>query len=358
MTTKEIGFDTKKYIEFQSSSIRERINQCNRDQVFMEFGGKPFEDHHAERVLPGYEPDCKAQLLAELLPVGKIVMVVNARDILPPPYGRTLNGRFRGDSHLRYDFETIRLIHKARELEFDIKDVVVSVSPVNPSETDKRMLDHFRENLFKEGVYMHSHFEIPQYPDTSILENAESIFSRNDVVHEVNNHLIAFSPGGGSGKFGFLLSEIYHALRNGHNPNFIKFETFPVFEAEPDHALNLAFEAATADLQNRVVLLSSEAKSMTTYDKDIENYNLLKKLFEIYGKKDNNPVDVMNNPTAMSVNKIMDGITNEDAIIQACRNEILQRIIRYTREVDIGTEKTTTLDRANEIYEIFKKKYG
>jgi uncharacterized protein (UPF0371 family) len=354
----EQGFDTQKYVASQKAYIHERLHNANGQPTFMEFGGKPFGDNHAERVLPGYDADCKAEILSSLLPVGKIVMVVNAKDILLPEYGRTLRGRIRGDSQLRYDDETIRLIKRSRELDLDVKDVVVAVSPRSPSEKDRRALYEFREDLFKEGVTMHQHYEVSGYPDTSIIESAEEVFQGNDVVAEAGNHLIAFSPGGGSGKFGVLLSEMYHALRNGQNPNFIKFETFPIFTVDPRHALNLAFEAATADLQNRVVALSSDPQNIiTSYDKDVENYALLKGIFSKYQAGTLNAVDAMTNPTSMSVNRILDGITDEDAIVEACRNEITRRIARYTREVQEGNERQSTLDHAVEVMDIFNSKY-
>ncbi len=360
MNSKEQGFDTVKYLKSQSFHIRDRLNATNGSQVFMEFGGKPFDDQHAKRVLPGYDADCKAQLLSSLMLVGKVVMVVNARDILLPEHGRTLLGRVRDDSGLRYDHETVRLIKRGRDLNLDIKDVVVSVYPKNPSDQNKRAMDNFREELFQEGVSMHRHYEIDGYPNASIVKNSDEVFGQNDVVAQPNLHLIVFSPGGGSGKFGFILSEIYHALRNGQRPGFVKFETFPVLTVASDHALNLAFEAATADLKNRVISICSDpARGIcTTYDKDFENYQLLKALFAKYSVGENTSVDQMDDPTAMSVNRIMDGVINESVIIEACRIEIQKRIKRYEREAANGIERQATLDRAQEINVVFEKKYG
>ncbi len=359
MNRLEQGFDTQKYITSQAQHIQKKLGEANGNPIYIEVGGKPFGDQHAERVLPGYDADCKAKLLASLMPVGKIIMVVNAKDILLPEFGRTLKGRTRGDSQLRYDSETIRLIRRSRELDLEVNHVVVSVSPRNPSDTDKRILYTFQEALFQEGVEMHTHFEVPGYPNTDIIDNAEEVFGDNDVVAEAGNHLIAFSPGGGSGKFGVLLSETYHALRNGQSPNYIKFETFPVFNAEPDHALNLAFEAATADLQNRVVALCSDPGNLiTSYDKDVENYALIKKVFSRYKTEHNiNSIDTVSKPTAISVNRIIDGITDEEVIIEACHKEIERRILRYTEEVKMGNEKQATLDRTLEIMKIFRGKY-
>lgn len=354
----EIAFDSQKYVSSQTEHIHDRLNRADGRPTFLEFGGKPFGDFHAERVLPGYDADCKAELLSNLLPVGKIVMVVNAKDILLPEYGRTLQGRYRGDSQLRYDNETIRLINRSRELGLEVRDVVVAVSPRNPSESDKKMLNGFQEALFQEGVAMHTHYEVPSYPHPDTINDAEEVFGNNDILAEAGNHLITFSPGGGSGKFGVLLSEIYHALKNGQCPEFLKFETFPIFTLEPDHALNLAFEVATADLQNRVIALSSDARNrITSYDKDIENYALLKRVFSEYSRGCNSSVEAMTNPTSMSVNRIIDGITDEELIVEACRKEIERRITRYTREVETGIEKMATLSRAVEIREVFRAKY-
>ena len=287
-------------------------------------------------------------------------MVVNAKDILLPEYGRTLKGRVRGDTQLPYDSETVRLIRRARELDLDVNDVVVAVSPRNPTDRDKRILNSFHETLFQEGVKAHTHYEIPGYPDISIIDQAEEVFGHNDVVEQAGNNLIAFSPGGGSGKFGVLLSELYHALKRGQNPNFLKFETFPIFTLEPAHALNLAFEAATADLQNRVIALCSDPQNIvSSYDKDIENYELLKMIFEHHRLPGNgNSIDTMTNPTNMSVNRIIDGIIDEQVIIEACRREIERRISRYTQEVEREFEKQSTLDRTLDIMKTFREKYS
>ncbi len=353
-----IGFNTEKYLESQTNHINRKIQALEGAPVFMEFGGKPFGDHHAERVLPGYEANCKARLLADLMPSSKIVMVVNAKDILLPEYGRTLKGRVRGDSQLTYDDETIRLVNHSRELGLSINNVVLAVSPNSPTDVDKRAIDSFRNELDREGIKMYQHFEVQGYPSTNVIDHAEEVFNKNDRITNGTEHLIAFSPGGGSGKFGVLLSEIYRSLQEGYNPNYIKFETFPIFTVDSHHALNLAFEAATADLQNKVISLSADPNNpITTYDKDIENYFLLKKVFGLYGRV-YNPVDDMCDPTAMSVNTIMEGVTDEQVVIFACGDEIRRRVKRYEYEVDLGIEKTSTLERAKEIFDIFRARYG
>lgn len=358
MKNNEQGFDTCRYMDTQIKCLRDRLSQTEGKKVFIEFGGKPFGDHHAARVLPGYDPDCKARILAQLVPDGKVVMVLNAKDVLMPIYGRTLHGRYRGDSGLRYDVESTRLINEAKALGIPIRDVVLAVSPRHPSEQDSIMIDKLRQCLEKEGVAMHMNYEISGYPEIDPYQEAAGVFSANDIVSGNEDRLIVFSPGGGSGKFGVILSEMYHSLRQGSIPDFIKFETFPVFSESSRHPLNLAFEASTADLHNKVKPVYSSLLSamVTSYDKDIENFSLLKKLFSVCSNENN--VNAMDNPTAMGVNRIMDGVVRPEVIIDACRQEIFRRVERYQREVLEEREKVSTLNRAIEIRNMFLSLYG
>lgn len=354
----EKGFDTAKYIDSQIRHIENKINQMEGTQVFVEFGGKPFGDYHAARVLPGYDPDCKSKLLKELMPACDIVMVVNAKDILIPEYGRTLQGRIRGDSGLRYDIETIRLIRQARKLKLDIADVVLAVSPRKPDYIDSAAIETFREQLTGEGVTLHANYEADGYPDPAIFSNPNEAFGQNDIVAR-DKHVVIFSPGGGSGKFGFILSEMYYALLRGKTPSFLKFETFPIYNEKPEHPLNLAFEAATADLQNRVISICSSPVlgEVTSYDKDIENFALLKKLFSLSFEVEGN-IEALVNPTSMGVNRITDGIVSPELITIACGIEINRRVDRYRDEVIRGLEKPSTLDRAVYIRDFFQQRYG
>ncbi len=359
MISIETGFDSHKYLDAQIQHIHDRMAAFDGPTI-MEFGGKPFGDHHAERVLPGYEADCKATILSYLMPVGKIAMAVNARDILMPEHGRKPVGRYRGDSGLRYDDETVRLILKARTFGFTVDDVVVTITPTNLSDEDKRIFRTFDETLAFEGVRVQYQDEIFGYPSESVLAQDPNPLKAHASIREEGKHLIIFSPGGGSGKFGIVLREICHALDNQVGPNFIKFETFPVYALPADHALDLAFEAATADLRNKVVSLSSGPVAtdvLTSYDKDIENFRLLYAVARRYGMNVPSPVHEMYDPTAMGVNRIVDGITRMDIIINACRLEIQRRVQRYTRDVQEGKEYQETVDSTRQILESFRRKY-
>jgi uncharacterized protein (UPF0371 family) len=186
------------------------------------------------------------------------------------------------------------------------------------------------------------------------MDRAEVVFGHNDVLAEPGRHLVVFSPGGGSGKFGVILSELYHALQRGEVPNFLKFETFPVFRLPEDHPLNLAFEAATADLRNQVIEV---AAGVTTYDKDIENFRLLKRLFEMFRAAPWHPISGMIHPTDMGVNVVEQAITNTGRVVEACGAEIARRYMRYMLELAEGDESKDTVDRARLILQKFIGQY-
>ncbi len=359
VTSAERAFDSSRYLESQVRCLHDRMMRNAERQVFLEFGGKPFGDYHAARVLPGYDPDCKVQILKQLMPVCDIAMVVNTRDILLPRYGRTLSGRIRGDSGLRYDQETIRLIDEARRFDLDIVKVILAVSPRNPSRQDEDVIGSFEEKLAREGVRTYKNYEILGYPKVSSIQNLDQAFGKNDVVAYPDKNFVAFSPGGGSGKFGIILSEMYYAICRGRKPAYIKFETFPIFDEAINHPLNLAFEAATADLGNTLVDLTSSNSTgrVTSYDKDVENFILLRYLLSLrYSEQDN--IDLLANPTSMGVNRIMDGVINNKIITDACREEINRRVERYEREVEEKVERSSTYQRTIALKNFFESIYG
>ncbi len=346
------SFDNQKYLDLQTQAFKSRLSEA-KGPIFIEFGGKPFDDRHASRVLPGYNPDNKAHILKALNPFVQIVMVVNAKDILPPPYGRTLKGRIRGDSGLRYDSETIRLVERARKLGFKINKVVISVTPITQDSVVLNKIEEFRQRLNKIGARLIIHYENSSYPDENLLDKVGEPFSRDEQILKPNESLIVFSPGGGSGKFGVVLSEIYHSLKRDENPSFIKFETFPVFHLDANHPLNLAYESATADLGNKVISLGT---NLSNYNKDIENFRLLKKTFSLF-KIGKNSINQMESPLDMGINRIETGIIDMKLVTKACREEIIRRITRYEAEVSTGDEKISTLERAKEILTKFDNLY-
>jgi uncharacterized protein (UPF0371 family) len=354
MPIRKYSFDTDAYIVAQVRHIQEKIVAYS-GPTYIEFGGKPFGDMHAARVLPGYHKDCKAQILHDLGIVAKIIMVVNARDILPEPIGRYPNGRIRGDSGLRYHQETMRLAREALDLGVPIDAAVLSLTPRLLNGDDRERIEAFRLSLNDQGIELYRHFEIGNYPDPSILDKDNAVFDENDIIAEPGKHLVVFSPGGGSGKFGVMLSEMYYAFKRGEIPNFVKFETFPVFTLPENHPLNMAFEAATADLRNQVITLHG---GFTTYDKDIENFRLLKSLYGSAGVSPFHPVSNMTHPTDMGVNIIDQMIRDMNEVIDACGVEIARRCERYRREYAIGENKLSTLTRAMSILQEYRQNYA
>ncbi len=350
------GFETEKYLTAQTLAFRDRIQYHDPSPALVEFGGKPFDDRHAERVLPGYDADCKAEVLKTLMPTTKMVMVINARDVLFPPEGRYKQGRIRGDSQLFYRDEVLRLILRARELNVRVDDVVISVSPTILADTqNKPILDTLQNSLAGIGVNSRRFYSIAAYPQVGekYFDQYQETFEKNGQLNpDAKQGVTVFSPGGGSGKFGVLLSEAYFLLKQQNPPHYIKFETFPVFDLEADNALNLAFTIATADLKNKVISLG---KNHSTYDKDVENFALLKWLFQKMGYGEE--LQYMQDPTHIGINRITDGVVNWDTVIEACRDEIARRIARYTTELMNGVESHETLSYAQEIAQIFSNKY-
>lgn len=354
------GFDTQKYLDSQTEKFQKALTNEPDKPAFLEFGGKPFSDHHAQRVMPGYDAECKAEILRETVKLADVVMVVNSLDILKQPDGRKPQGRIRGDSGLIYDQETIRIIDDAHKRQIPIDKVVLAVTPREMTSENRKRIDKFRDDLGKIGAKLLVNYGVKDYPDPKIMENGSNPFSENDDVRVGDGNLVVVSPGGGSGKFGVLLSEMYRALMKGQTPNYVKFETFPIYQLQVDHALNLAFEAATADLGNKVLDIrkggdDKEDGFRTSYDKDIENFELLKKMFDSFGK--NKDIAHMDDAVDMGINRIVDGITDIDIVVEACRKEINARILRYETEVKGGLEEIKTVEIAREILGRFDKVY-
>lgn len=345
-----IGFDNESYLENQIRAFHNRIDSMPDADLIVEFGGKPFGDHHAARVLPGYHIDNKANIIRHLQQEcnSKIAMVVNARDIFHPPEGRTFSGRVRGDSGLRYDFETIRLIQEANEVhDIKIDGAVIAVMPRSISGMNLARIEQFSKELYKQiGVNPCVCYEIPGYPDVSCIANEKITegFIDNDTIADPGRNLILLSPGGGSGKFGVVISEIYKKLTVGVPVAFAKFETFPVFELASDHPLNLAFIAATADLANHLVSLEQG----TNYDKDSENFQLLVELVQRLSDS-KGYISAMKSQFDFSINVIETGITDEQIVFKAAYREIQNRLLRYQKEYILGIEKLSTVEETAKI---------
>ena len=347
-----IAFDSDRYYQHQYQKFTEKV-VVGKSGALIEFGGKPFGDHHAARVLPGYDPDLKANLLTEISQWARPVMVVNARDILFPVSGRMPKGRIRGDSGLRYDQDALRIIRESHERNIPLADAVVAVLPSNPSQEDEDRIGGFQRQLQHEGVRLYTQAEIVGYPDNVESDALCAHFERNVPIADPAESLVIISPGGGSGKFSTCLSELYHQLAGGHKPQYIKFETFPVFTLKPTHPLNKAFMAATADLGNEVKEIElTSGQRVTGYDKDIQNFNLLRKLYRHFSVTEY--AHLGEDPRDFSVNVLEEGIIDHDTVLTACRDEVIRRLARYTQEMRNGLTWPITVTRTTEILETMK----
>jgi uncharacterized protein (UPF0371 family) len=335
------SFDTNAYYTAQMQHFEMRVSKG--DSQIIEFGGKPFGDFHAARVLPGYDPDIKARILGDLtLELGNvsIAMTLHAQDVLCAPDGRRTAQRIRGYTGLRYDSEVIRLADQSRNtFGLPLETVVLTSVPSSLSAQNIEYINEYTERLVSEGLTVKKIGQIAGYPWIEVNNIIDTLTQFEPVSEQ--DHLIVISPGGGSGKFCVAATDIAHRLIRGGNPNFIKFETFPVFSLPTSHPLNVAFLAATADLPNELV---TTVDNQTNYDKDVQNLSILKAVISHFPNL-NSPLRNFTDPTDMGINVITEGIVNSDAITNACLKEIIIRIKRYSTELENGDEDESTVAR-------------
>ena len=282
----KIGFDNDKYLKMQSEHIRERIGKFG-GKLYLEFGGKLFDDYHASRVLPGFEPDSKLRLLKELSDQAEIVFAISAKDIE--------KNKIRGDLGITYDSDVIRLIGTYREQGLFVGSVVITQF----SGQESALL--FKNRLENLGISVYIHYNIPGYPSNIPLIVSENGYGKNDYIETSHPLVIVTAPGPGSGKMAVCLSQLYQEHQRGIEAGYAKFETFPIWNLPLKHPVNLAYEAATADLNdvNMIDPYHLEAYGVTTvnYNRDVEIFPVLNTIFEkIYGSSP------YKSPTDMGVN--------------------------------------------------------
>ena len=326
-----IGFDNDKYLKIQSEHIKERISQFG-DKLYLEFGGKLFDDYHASRVLPGFQPDSKLQMLMQLSDVAEIVIVISAADIE--------KNKVRGDLGITYDVDVLRLIS-----EFEKKGLYVG-SVVITQFAGQSGAVQFRERLEKKNIKVYQHYIIEGYPSNIPLIVSESGFGKNDYIETTRPLVVITAPGPGSGKMATCLSQLYHENLRGIKAGYAKFETFPIWNIPLKHPVNLAYEAATADLNdiNMIDPFHLEAYGETTvnYNRDIEIYPVLNAIFEgIYGEN-----TYYKSPTDMGVNMAGNCIFDDEACCEASKMEIIRRY--YTAINKVAKEEASE----NEVYKI------
>lgn len=303
------GFDNDKYLKIQSEHIKERIGKFG-DKLYLEFGGKLFDDYHASRVLPGFQPDSKLQMLMQLSDVAEIVIVISAADIE--------KNKVRGDLGITYDVDVLRLIG-----EFEKKGLYVG-SVVITKFTGQNTAVQFKEKLEKKNIKVYQHYVIDGYPSNIPMIVSEEGFGKNDYIETTRPLVVITAPGPGSGKMATCLSQLYHENKRGIKAGYAKFETFPIWNIPLKHPVNLAYEAATADLNdvNMIDPFHLEAYGETTvnYNRDVEIYPVLAAMFEaIYGSCP------YASPTDMGVNMAGNCIVDDEACQEASRQEIIRR---------------------------------
>ena len=303
------GFDNEKYVKLQSQNIRDRISKFG-GKLYLEFGGKLFDDYHASRVLPGFEPDSKVKMLLEMKDEAEIVIVLSADDIE--------RSKRRGDLGITYDEDTLRLIDAFRGIGLYIGSVVITHF------RGQSTAEKFIQRLEILGVRVFRHYIIPDYPSNVPLIVSEEGFGRNEYIETTRSLVVVTAPGPGSGKMATCLSQLYHEHLRGITAGYAKFETFPIWNLPLKHPVNLAYEAATADLDDVNMIdpfhLEAYGKTTVNYNRDVEIFPVLEAIFrQIYGESP------YKSPTDMGVNMAGFCIFDDEACREASKQEIIRR---------------------------------
>ncbi len=316
----KIGFDNEKYIKLQSEHIRERVLKFG-DKLYLELGGKLFDDFHASRVLPGFEPDSKIKMLMNMADKLEIVIAISAIDIV--------KNKVRGDLNITYDLDTIRLIDAFKNLGLLVGSVVIT------QYSGQSAAASFKKRLENLGIPVYLHYPIEGYPSNVEFIVSDDGFGRNDYVETTRPIVVVTAPGPGSGKMATCLSQLYHENKRGVKAGYAKFETFPIWNLPLKHHVNLAYEAATIDLNdvNMIDPFHLEAYGITTvnYNRDIEVFPVLNAMFEkILGESP------YKSPTDMGVNMAGNCIIDDEVCRQASKEEIVRRYYQLLKDKTNG----------------------
>ena len=331
-----MGFDNEKYIRIQSEHIKERIAQFG-NKLYLELGGKLFDDYHASRVLPGFLPDSKLAMLTQLRDTLEIVIVISALDIE--------KNKVRQDLGITYDEDVLRLRDEFMQRGFMVSSVVIT------HYNGQKSADAYRQRLERLGITTYYHYTIEGYPHNVELIDSEEGYGKNDFVQTTRPLVVVTAPGPGSGKMAVCLSQLYNEHARGREAGYAKFETFPVWNLPLKHPVNIAYEAATADLNDVNMIdpfhLEAYGKTAINYNRDIEIFPVLDALFTgIYG---HNPYK---SPTDMGVNMVGFCITDDAVCCEASKQEIIRRYYNALNDFALGTG---TEQEVNKIALLFKQ---
>jgi len=325
-----IGFDNDKYIELQAERIRERVGQFG-GKLYLEFGGKLFDDYHASRVLPGFEPDVKFRMLKSLAADVEVIIAINANHIE--------KNKARGDLGITYDEDVLRLVDLFRSNGMQVAAVVIT------QYAGQGAADAFRHRLADLGIACKLHYPIEGYPHDVDLIVSDEGYGKNEYVETTRPLVVVTAPGPGSGKLATCLSQIYHEHKRGIEAGYAKFETFPVWNLPLSHPVNIAYEAATADLDDANIIdsfhLDAYGKTTVNYNRDVEAFPVARALMhKILGESP------YQSPTDLGVNMVGFAISDDDACREASRMEIVRRYFAACEQVKrsgVGSEQVDRL---------------
>lgn len=317
---RKIGFDNEKYIQMQSKYIGERVLRFG-DKLYLELGGKLFDDYHASRVLPGFEPDSKIKMLMSLKDKLEIVIAINSNDIV--------KNKVRSEYNLTYDLDTLRLMNAFTDLGLKVGSVVIT------QYSGQAAVDVFKKRLENMGVKVFLHYPIEGYPSNVEFIVSDEGFGKNEYIETTMPIVVVTAPGAGSGKMATCLSQLYHENKRGVKAGYAKFETFPIWNLPLKHHVNLAYEAATVDLNDINMIdpfhLEAYGKTSVNYNRDIEVFPVLNAIFEkILGESP------YKSPTDMGVNMAGNCIIDDEIVCQASKDEIIRRYYQVLKDKTNG----------------------
>ena len=303
------AFNNERYLKLQAENILKRIEQFN-NKLYLEFGGKIFDDYHASRVLPGFQIDSKVQMLLGLRDKVEVIITISARDIE--------TSKMRADYGISYEDEVLRMIDAFHELDLYVGSVVITKYNKEPE------VKRFERKLKSIGIPMFYHYQIEGYPTDTDKIVSEEGFGKNDFIETTRSLIVVTAPGPGSGKMATCLSQLYHENKRGVNAGYAKFETFPVWNLNLMHPVNIAYEAATVDLEDINMIdsfhLESYGENAVSYNRDLSTFPILKNILKkITGK------EIYKSPTDMGVNMIKQCITDDEVVRKAAEAEIIRR---------------------------------
>lgn len=328
---KEKGFDTEKYLQAQSKEILGRVKKFKK--LYLEFGGKICHDFHASRVLPGYDSNTKIKMLQMIKENSEIIFCVSSKDIE--------NGKIRGDFEITYESSTLKSINDLRNFGLEVSAVIITRF------SDEERTLKFRDYLENIGIKTYFQKEIKGYPMEVDKIVSKEGYGSNPYVETKKPIIVVIGAGPGSGKMSFCLSQLYFDSLNNLDSGFAKFETFPVWDLPLDHPVNLAYEASTADIGDINMIDPFHLKSYNlvavNYNRDIENFPILRKILSKIGK------EVYQSPTEMGVSKTKSGIINDTVVREAAKQEIVRRYFRYRKEAILGLIKKEVVEKAKKL---------